>query len=145
MFIEASIAENRANASTITSCIAGPHNTSRRVGWHVPVLSGRVINLTRVLPFVRRPWHQNAIRSLKDCRRLIRALTQRDFTKQQAEAITDAIQEIDLESLATKADLKAEIGSLETRLTLRMATFVSVGVAVQSAIIAAIQVLSSQV
>lgn len=76
---------------------------------------------------------------LADTHRLIGALTQRGFTTQQAEAITDAIQEIDLESLVTKTNL----AELEARLTVRMATFVGIGVAVQSAIIAAIQVFAS--
>lgn len=77
--------------------------------------------------------------TLSDTHRLIQMLTKSGFTTEQAEAITDVIQEIDLTNLATKADL----AQLETRLTVRMATFVGIGVAVQSAIIAAIQVFTA--
>ncbi len=43
---------------------------------------------------------------LPDTHRLVGLLTERGFTADQAEAITDAIQEIDLSNVATKADLK---------------------------------------
>lgn len=83
-------------------------------------------------------WHYGDVAALPDTDRLVNILTERGFTAQQAEAITDAIQEIDLSGLATKSDL----AELEARLTVRMATFVSIGVAVQSAIIAAMKLFA---
>lgn len=76
---------------------------------------------------------------LPNTHRLVNTLTERGFSAEQAEAITDAIAEIDLSSVATKGDL----AQLEARLTTRIATFVGVGVAVQSAIIAAIQIFTT--
>jgi hypothetical protein len=100
---------------------------------------------TRLIPIVTfsrdnlgKLWHYLAVAVLPDTHRLVNILTERGFTAQQAEAITDAIQEIDLSGLATKTDL----AELEARLTVRMATFIGVGVAVQSAIIAVIQIFA---
>lgn len=60
-----------------------------------------------------------------DTHRLITTLTQRGFTEEQAEAITDAIQEIDLDDLATKSDLE----KLDLRLTIKLGGLISIGVA----------------
>lgn len=61
-------------------------------------------------------WHTVAVTTLVDTHRLISDLKQRGFSEEQAEGITDAIKAQDLEHLATKADLRAEVHALEVRL-----------------------------
>ena len=64
-----------------------------------------------------------------DTRRLVEKLKQRGFTEQQATGITEAFQEIDLNQMATKADLRELELSLTNTLTGRMIAVVGVGVA----------------
>ena len=73
--------------------------------------------------------------TLIDTHRLISDLKQRGFTDQQAEGITEAIKAHELGHLATKADLRDEIRTLEVRLV-KWAAPVLVGqVAVFAAIV----------
>ena len=52
-------------------------------------------------------WQTGAVKTLVlDTHRLIERLRKQGFTAQQAEGIADALQEIDLDRLASKADLK---------------------------------------
>ena len=56
---------------------------------------------------------------LVDTHQVVTHLLARGFTQEQAEGVTEAIQEIDLSQLATKTDigiLKADIDRLEQRL-----------------------------
>ena len=63
-----------------------------------------------------------------DTHAIARALTATDLTDAQVDAITDAVRQaaehdsagIDVEALATKADLRAEITALEARLAWRL-------------------------
>ena len=48
-----------------------------------------------------------------DTHKVIQSLEKRGFTKEQAEGVTQALQELDLREFATKADLKAELAKLE--------------------------------
>ena len=52
-------------------------------------------------------WQADAVKTLiLDTHRLIEHLQKQGFSPEQAAGITDALREIDLEQLATKADLK---------------------------------------
>ena len=59
-----------------------------------------------------------------DTHAIARSLTAADLTDAQADAITDAVREaaehdaaaVDIDALATKADLKAEVAALEERM-----------------------------
>jgi len=51
-------------------------------------------------------WQSVRMAVISDTHRLINALTERGFSEKQAEAITGAIQQIDLSNVSTKADLK---------------------------------------
>lgn len=54
-----------------------------------------------------------------DTHRLIESLKQRGFSENQAEGITDAIQQIDLSQISSKADiaeLKTEIRVVEVKM-----------------------------
>ena len=51
-----------------------------------------------------------------DTNGIVKKLEQRGFSRSQAEGITEALKELDTSNLATKADLKHEIRSLELRL-----------------------------
>ena len=61
---------------------------------------------------------------------IARALTAADFTPAQADALTDAVRQaaehdaagVDVETLATKADLRAEITALEGAMKAHFAT-----------------------
>ena len=75
---------------------------------------------------------------LIDTYQVTRNLKDWGFSDDQAEGITEAIKSLDLEMLASKADL----ANLETRLTVRMATFLSLAVAVQSLIVGAIELFA---
>ena len=55
---------------------------------------------------------------IADTHRLITSLTQKGFSKEQAEGISDAINEIDFSALATKNDIE----KLKLELTIRLAT-----------------------
>ena len=72
-----------------------------------------------------------------DTHAIARRLTDAGLSEQQADALTDALREaaehdaagVDLETLATKNDLRAEVASLEARLyrAMLMQTAVTVG------------------
>lgn len=51
-----------------------------------------------------------------DTHAIVEALLCRDFSKKQAEGVVEAIQSIDLEQMATKADLRTEIADLKADL-----------------------------
>ena len=51
-------------------------------------------------------WQYVCVAVIPDTHRLINTLTKRGFSADQAEAITHAIQEIDLSNVATKGDLR---------------------------------------
>ncbi len=55
-------------------------------------------------------------------------MTSGGFEKKQAEAIAEALDTALTGGIVTKADLKAEISSLENRLTIRMGVVVAFGV-----------------
>lgn len=70
---------------------------------------------------------------IADTHRLIATLTQRGFSEQQAEAVTEAIQEIDLSDVATKreiADVVHQLEKLELRLTLKLGNLMAAGIGV---------------
>ncbi len=70
---------------------------------------------------------------IADTHRLIASLTERGFSEQQAEAITEAIQEIDLGEVATKrdmADILHQLEKLELRLTLKLGSLMAAGIGV---------------
>ncbi len=48
-----------------------------------------------------------------DTHKVITNLQAKGFSKEQAEGVTQALQELDLREFATKADLKAELAKLE--------------------------------
>ena len=81
-----------------------------------------------------------------DTHAIARSLTAADLTDAQADAITDAVREaaehdaaaIDVDALATKADLRAEISALELRL---VKWIVGTGVACAGLVIAALRLL----
>lgn len=54
--------------------------------------------------------------AIVDTHRLFSDLKQRGFTDQQAEGVAEAIADIDLSHLVTKADLQAELRQLEIRM-----------------------------
>ena len=64
---------------------------------------------------------------LLDTHRLVSKLKEHGFSEQQAEGIAEAIQEVDLASLATKADLKYELKELELRMTIKLGSLVIAG------------------
>ncbi len=51
-----------------------------------------------------------------DTHRLIEDLKSKGFTETQAEGVTETLKSLDLEHLASKADVKSEINGLEIRL-----------------------------
>ena len=51
-----------------------------------------------------------------DTNGIVKKLEQRGFSRTQAEGIVEALGAVDASSLATKADIKEEIRSLELRL-----------------------------
>ena len=70
---------------------------------------------------------------LTDTHRLMTHLTERGFSTQQAEALIEAVQEIDLSEVATKQDvtlIKHELEKLELRLTLKLGTLTTAGIGV---------------
>ncbi len=60
--------------------------------------------------------HSGLVTTIVDTHRLIHDLKERGFTPEQAEGITEAIAAQRLDHLATRADLRDEIKSLEIRL-----------------------------
>lgn len=60
-----------------------------------------------------------------DTYRLINNLKSKGFTKEQARGVSEAIQEIDLSAMTTKADLK----ELELRMTIKLGSLIIAGVA----------------
>ena len=77
------------------------------------------------------------VATLSDTHGFIKNLVQAGIPENQAEAIAEGLK-LNMGDSATKADL----AELEARLTTRMAMFIGVGVAVQSAIITAIKILT---
>ena len=80
-----------------------------------PVSRGRFLaclepRLVVIQPELRdnRPtlWHHVAVAVLPDTHRLVSLLVKRGFSPEQAGAITDVIQEIDLSLIATKSDVR---------------------------------------
>ena len=70
---------------------------------------------------------------IDDTHRLITMLTDRGFSEQQAEAVTEAIQEIDLSELASKRDvqdLAHQLEKLELRLTIKLGSLMAAGIGV---------------
>lgn len=85
-------------------------------------------------------WHHSPVATLTDTHGFIKGLVQSGIPENQAEAIAEGLK-LNMSDVATREDLtvlRRDIAELEARLTMRMATFVGVGVAVQSAIITAI-------
>ena len=66
-----------------------------------------------------------------DTHKLIERLKKSGFSQEQATGITEALQEIDLSQLSTKADLR----DVELRLIKWMATIVGIGVAILALLI----------
>ncbi len=60
-----------------------------------------------------------------DTHRLVNALKDRGFNEQQAAAVTEAIQEIDLTHVATKSDLR----EIELRMTIKLGSLIVAGTA----------------
>ncbi len=70
---------------------------------------------------------------IEDTHRLITHLTERGFSEQQAEALVEAAQEIDLGDVATRQDvteIKHQLEKLELRLTLKLGTLMAAGIGV---------------
>ncbi len=70
---------------------------------------------------------------IADTHRLISHLTEKGFTAQQAEALVEAAQEIDLGDVATKRDINEivhQMEKLELRLTLKLGTLTTAGIGV---------------
>ena len=65
-----------------------------------------------------------------DMHRFIEDLRAAGFTQEQAAGLTRALQRSDLNHLPTRADLKAELKDLETRLVTWIVTVVGVAVAI---------------
>jgi hypothetical protein len=72
---------------------------------------------------------------LIDTHRFIEDLRAAGFSQEQAAGLTRALQRSDLNHLATRADLKAELKDLETRLVKWIVTVVGVAVAILALII----------
>ena len=73
------------------------------------------------------------VTGISDTHRLMTHLTQKGFSTQQAEALIEAVQEIDLSEVATKQDvtlIKHELEKLELRLTLKLGTLTTAGIGV---------------
>lgn len=62
---------------------------------------------------------------LLDTYQLIGNLKSRGFTEEQARGVSDAIQQIDLSAISTKADLR----ELELRMTIKLGSLIIAGVA----------------
>ena len=81
------------------------------------------------LPTRHRPPTASLEALVFDTRAIVRRLTDAGLSEKQADALTDALREaaehaaagVDVEALATKADLRAEVVSLEARLYRAMA------------------------
>jgi hypothetical protein len=67
---------------------------------------------------------------LIDTHRFIEDLRAAGFTQEQAAGLTRALQRTDLNHLPARADLKAELKDLETRLVKWIVTVVGVAVAI---------------
>ena len=67
---------------------------------------------------------------LIDTHRFMEDLRAAGFTQEQAVGLTRALQRSDLSQLPTRADLKAELKDLETRLVKWIVTVVGVAVAI---------------
>lgn len=77
-------------------------------------------------------WQAIPVTVITDTHRLISNLTERGFTAQQAEAVIDAIQDIDLSEMASKEDilrLEHKLEKLELGLTLKLGSLLSAGIA----------------
>jgi hypothetical protein len=72
---------------------------------------------------------------LIDTHRFIEDLRAAGFTQEQAAGLTRALQRIDLNHLPTRADLKAELKDLETRLVKWIVTVVGVAVAILALVV----------
>lgn len=80
----------------------------------------------------RELWQTIPVTVITDTHRLISNLTERGFTAQQAEAVVDAIQDIDLREMASKEDilrLEHKLEKLELALTLKLGSLLSAGIA----------------
>ena len=86
-------------------------------------------------------WHHCHVALITDTYGFIKGLIESGIPEKQAEAIAAGFHGFGSDELATKDDLELVLAQLETRLTIRTATFIGIGVAAQSAIIAAIQIL----
>ncbi len=78
-------------------------------------------------------WQAEDVNFISDTHRLITQLTERGFTAQQAEALIEAAQEIDLGDVATKrdvADFVHQLEKLELRLTLKLGSLIAAGIGV---------------
>lgn len=78
-------------------------------------------------------WQATTVASITDTHRLITHLTQKGFSAEQAEALVDAVQEIDLSDLATRQDVnefKHQLEKLELRLTLKLGGLMTAGIGV---------------
>ena len=62
-----------------------------------------------------------------DTHEAVKRLTDAGIGEAEAEAITATMRDAVAEGVATKADLRAELAALESRLTIRMAAFVLAG------------------
>ncbi|MCA9123941.1 MAG: hypothetical protein H6822_20505 [Planctomycetaceae bacterium] len=78
--------------------------------------------------------------TLTDTHGFIKQLVQAGVPEKQAEAIVEGVQELNLTVLVSKDELELALARLETRFTTRLAAFLSIAVAVQSAIIALIKI-----
>jgi hypothetical protein len=72
---------------------------------------------------------------LFDTHRFIKDLRAAGFTQEQAAGLTRALQRSELNHLPTRAELRADLKDLETRLVKWIVTVVGVGVAVLALLI----------
>ena len=82
------------------------------------------------------------VTTLTDTHGFVKKLVESGLPEKQAEAIAEGLQEISLDELATKDDLKLALAELETRLTTRLVSFLAIAVAVQSAIMTLLKIFA---
>ena len=85
-------------------------------------------------------WHYPDVTTLTDTHGFVKGLVQAGVPEAQAEAIVEGIQEINLTVLVSKDDLELALARLEARMTTRLAAFLAIAVAVQSAIMTVIKI-----
>jgi uncharacterized SAM-dependent methyltransferase len=73
------------------------------------------------------------VTTLIDTHGFIKELVHSGIPENQAEAIAEGFHQLNLDDLASKADLELALARLETRQTNRLAAFLALAVAVQSA------------